>query len=85
MDKIAERLKASIERQDSVDKALENLGQAVRQAVENHKGWLDVQLRKCHDEIIQLTTEKDLLVSQLLKAKRIINQIKQDLGLKDVY
>ena len=80
MDKIAERLKASIERQDTVDKALENLGQAVKQSVENHKGWLDVQLRKCHDEIILLTNERDLLVSQLLKAKSVINRIKQDLG-----
>ena len=79
-NKIAERLKGSIEKQDSIDKAMENLGQAVKQSIENHKGWLDVQLRKCHDEIIQLTNEKDLLIAQLLKAKRIINQIRQDLG-----
>ena len=79
MDKTADRLKGSIEKQDSIDKALENLGQAVRQSMENHKTWLDAQLRKAHDEIIQLTNEKDLLIAQLLKAKRIINQIKQDI------
>jgi tRNA splicing ligase len=79
MDKIAERLKADVEKQDGVDKALTGLGEAVKRAVEDHKGWLDVQLRKAHDEIILLTNERDLLVSQLLKAKRIINQIKQDI------
>lgn len=80
MDKAAERLKGSVERQDGIDKAVSNLAEAVKKSIEEHKGWLDVQLRKCHDEIIQLTNEKDLLIAQLLKAKRIINQIRQDLG-----
>lgn len=80
MDKAAERLKGSVERQDGIDKAVSNLAEAVKKSIEEHKGWLDVQLRKCHDEIILLTNERDLLISQLLKAKRIINQIRQDLG-----
>jgi hypothetical protein len=79
MDKIAERLKASIEKQDTVDKALENLGQAVRQSLENHKTWLDAELRRSHQVIMQLTGERDLAVEQLLKAKKIIIRIKEDI------
>jgi hypothetical protein len=80
MDKIQEKLKGSIERQDSIDKALENLGQAVKQSVEDHKTWADGEVIRCYRIISSLTSERDLAVEQLLKAKRIINQIKQDLG-----
>jgi hypothetical protein len=41
MDKIQERLKASIERQDGIEKALENLELAVKQAVGDHRTWAD--------------------------------------------
>jgi hypothetical protein len=80
MDKIQERLKASIERQDGIEKALEDLGQAVKQAVGNHKTWNDSEVQRCYRIIASLTSERDLAVEQLLKAKRIINQVKQDLG-----
>lgn len=80
MDKIQERLKASIERQDGIEKALMSLGQAVKQTVEDHKTWADGEVIRCHRIIASLTSERDLAVEQLLKAKRIINQVKQDLG-----
>jgi hypothetical protein len=79
MDKTAERLKGSIEKQDSIDKALENLGLAVKQSMENHKTWLDNELRRSHQVIMQLTQERDLAVEQLLKAKKIIIRIKEDI------
>ena len=79
MDKIQERLKGSIEKQDSIDRALENLGQAVKESMESHKTWLDAELRRSHQIIMQLTGERDLAVEQLLKAKKIIIRIKEDI------
>ncbi len=80
MEKVQEKLKSSIERQDSIEKTLENLGQAVKQSVEDHKTWADGEVLRCHRIIASLTSERDLAVEQLLKAKRIISQVKQDLG-----
>ncbi len=80
MDKVQERLKTSIERHDGIEKALEDLGQAVKQSVSNHKTWADAEVRRCHQIIFNLTAERDLAVEQLSKTKRIINQVKQDLG-----
>jgi hypothetical protein len=80
MDKIQERLKASIERQDGIEKALENLELAVKQAVGDHRTWADSEVQRCYRIIASLTSERDLAVEQLLKTKRIINQVKQDLG-----
>ncbi len=80
MDKVQERLKVSIERQDGIDKALEDLGQAVKQSVSNHKSWAEAEVRRCHLIIFKLTEERDLAVEQLSKAKKVINQVKQDLG-----
>ncbi len=37
MESAKERLKGSIQKQDGIDKALENLGQTVKQAIEDHR------------------------------------------------
>jgi hypothetical protein len=80
MDKIQERLKQSIEREDGIQKALMSLGQAVKQTVEDHKTWADGEVIRCHRIIASLTSERDLAVEQLVRAKRIINRVKEDLG-----
>lgn len=80
MESAKEKLKASISKVDNVETALSNLSQAVKQSLCDHKTFLDTELRRAHTIIVSLTNERDLAVEQLIKAKRIINQIKQDLG-----
>ena len=64
MDKVQERLKTNIERQDGIDKALENLAQAVKQTMEEHKTWADGEVLRCHRIIASLTSERDLAVAR---------------------
>ena len=79
MESAKERLKGSIQKQDGIDKALENLGQTVKQAIEDHRTWADSEVQRCYRIIASLTGERDLAVEQLIKAKKIITRIKEDL------
>ena len=79
MEKVTERLKQSIEKQSTIDAALENLAQVVRQRVEDNKHGAEAEVRRCYRIICDLTAERDTAIQRLIESRKIIQNIKNDL------
>jgi hypothetical protein len=61
--------------EDALEKAFAVHNEKLREIIEQHKTWLESELRKAHFQLATLTRERDLLVKEALKLRKIISEM----------
>jgi len=77
---VQQRIDVVLKEEDTLDRICAAQNQKIRESIGNYKFWLAIELRKAHQEIFRLQEERDLLIRETLRLKKIVAEIKECLA-----
>ena len=80
MNNAENRLNQGIEKQAALEIALEKFAEGVKVAMDDYRSWTATELTKAQREIARLQEEKNLAVVELIRARKIIQSVRDTLG-----
>jgi len=75
-----QRIDGTLKEEDALDHVLAAQNQKIKESIGNYKFWLAVELRKAHWEIFRLQEERDLLIKETIRLKKIVAETKESIN-----
>lgn len=72
-----EKVERSLEHEDAISRWLEKHSTSLREIMDQYRAYVSIELTKAQAQIGRLTHERDVVVKEVLKLRRIVAQIKE--------